>query len=40
MNIERGEILYFIEFSDSSLMRSVTYNLFIYEIFALFFDGL
>ncbi len=39
MYIEREDILYSVELLDQSLMRSVTFNPFIHEIFALPFDS-
>ena len=39
MYIERAHILYSVELLDQSLMRSVTFNPFIDEIFALHFDN-
>ncbi len=38
MYIERADILYSVELLDQSIMRSVTFNPFIDEIFALSFD--
>ena len=40
MYIERADILYSVELLDQSLMRSVTFNPFINEIFVLFFHRL
>ena len=39
MYIKRADILYSIELLDLSLMRSVTFNRFIDEIFVLLFDN-